>query len=997
MKKLLTIFPDTSTNIDQNAFNRSLKLSVSMPLVLMSILTVIFIGLIFQLISAVNSVDHVNHVVAQAYETQNIIIDSETGMRGFLLTGKDEFLEPYIKSEKSLPLKIKILTEWSKTYSEQTQRLSLINAEYRQWKVFAKNNIELKRQNDKEYLNLVSSGNGKILIDEIRAQFIDFIRFEERLLAIRSETTQKTIQATLLIIVLISGLAAVFLALYSRKQLKTLSGSFGSALQSQAELNHSLLQEAWLRTGISKLYDLSRGDIALTELSTKILNHIVHYTGAQIGAFYVISDEDELLHRISTYAFSSEAEAKQSSFKLNEGLVGQAAAENRLLHITDLPENYIQINSSLGTAPPKTLLVTPALVEGSVKAVIELGFLNEPDPQVIELLERVSLGIALTIRSWQYRMKVQNLLSEAHTQNEELQEQQEELKAANEELEEQSRAIQDSQAELEQTNEQLELQTHELEKRSDEVQRASQYKSEFLANMSHELRTPLNSTLILAKLLADNPNGNLNKDQIQYAKSIYSAGNDLHNLINDILDLSKVEAGMLEICPENVFISSVLRNLENTFIPVADDKKLKFLIKIDPEIADSMITDRHRLEQILKNLLSNAFKFTEKGLVTLHISRSHNERLSLSVIDTGIGVPKEQQKVIFEAFRQADGTTNRKYGGTGLGLSISQDLAKLLGGIIEVESTPGEGSRFTLILPMNYSGKEIALVPIRPAKIESRIIQLIKRVLIVEDDKIQRESMVQLIADPDFEITAVALASEALDALKKSVFDCIVIDLKLPDMSGDLLLKKMSEQQELGSLPPVIVYTGRSLSRDEEDQLRKYSRSIIIKGARSPERLLDEVKLFLNSVESNHSIKKPETQNPIKCREELFVGRKVLIVDDDIRNIFALTAALEQKGAIITVARNGMEALTRLEEDPLMDLVLMDIMMPEMDGFQATREIRKQKRFASLPIIAVTAKATKSDQLQCMQAGANDYLAKPIDLQQLFSLSRVWMPKPGRE
>jgi signal transduction histidine kinase/CheY-like chemotaxis protein/CHASE3 domain sensor protein len=1143
---------NTSSAIDSKAFNRTLRISGSLPLVITSILTATFIGLIFHLVSEVHSVDHVNQVVAQAHETQQIILDSEIGMRGFLLAGREEFLDPYNNSIRSADHEIKKLEDMAKTHPEQIARLERVSLINREWKEWAQKNIELKRSGNNEYLKRVSIGQGKHHMDEIRGQFKEFIRFEEKLHTDRSESTQEAIRLVLIVIVTVSGLAGIFLALYTRKQLKSLSDSFGSVLLKQSELNLSLLQEDWLRTGLSELNDLSRTVASLTELSTNIINHLAHYTGAQVGAFYVLSEDEEVLRRISTYAFSSEDEAKRSEVKLKEGLVGQAATLNRLLQITELPENYIHVNSSLGAAIPKALLIAPASAEGSVKAVLELGFLSVPDPRVIELLERASLGIALTIRSWQYRTRVQNLLGEAQTFNEELQTQQEELKAANEELEEQSRALQDSQSELEQqrdilneNNEALNKTQKLLEEKSDEAQRANQYKSEFLANMSHELRTPLNSSLILAKLLADNASGNLTKDQIQYAQSIYSSGNELAYLINDILDLSKVEAGMLEIRPESVFLPKVLNSLKSTFQPLADQKKLEFQIKIDPGVPETILTDRQRLEQILKNLLSNAFKFTEKGQITLHVSRCSDERLSLVVIDTGIGIPKAQKDVIFEAFRQADGTTNRKYGGTGLGLSISRDLARLLGGSIELESMSGEGSRFSLLLPENYDesliksastkaysslssisstvekakprvervkpapfsddryalvspgrtllviedepqfaqilfdlahelhykcvvaqGAEEGLhlaksllpdailldiklpdhsglmvldqlkedlttrhIPIhiasvddymekafqmgaigyilKPAKrdelkaafirIESKLSQKIKRVLVVEDDKLQRESVVKLIADIDVEITAVALASEALVAIKTIVYDCIVIDLKLPDMSGEQLLKKMTEQEEMSSFPPVIVYTGRSLTRDEEDQLRKYSRSIIIKGARSPERLLDEVSLFLHRVESKLSPEKQQILKVVRSREDDFEGRKILIADDDIRNVFALTAALEQKGAQIVIARNGKEALTRLEEDPRIDLVLMDIMMPEMDGLQATREIRKQKRFAKLPIIAITAKATKNDQMLCIEAGANDYLAKPIDVHQLFSLTRVWMPKLGRD
>lgn len=1142
--------PDVSSDVDPKAFNRSLKISGSLPLVLTSILAATFIGLIFYLVSVVRSVDHVNQVVAQAHETLQVIVDSETGMRGFLLTGAEEFLEPYNNSIRSTESEVESLKNFAKTHPEQIERLERVNSIYLEWKDWAQKNIELKRRGNNEYVKRVITGEGKRHMDEIRRLFAEFIHFEKKLLAERSEDAQATIRLVLIVIVTVSGVIGIFLALFTRRQLKSLSGSFGSVLQKQSELNLSLLREDWLRTGLSELNDLSRGDASLTELSGKIINHLARYTGAQVGTFYVVYEAEEVLRRISTYAFSSEDEAKRSDVKLKEGLVGQSAAENRLLQVTDLPENYIKVNSSLGAAIPRALLVAPASAEGSVKAVLELGFLSAPDSQVIELLERASLGIALTIRSWQYRTRVQDLLDKAQTFNDELQTQQEELKATNEELEEQSRALQDSQSELEQqrdilneNNETLNKTQTLLEEKSNEIQRASQYKSEFLANMSHELRTPLNSSLILAKLLADNTSGNLTKEQIQYAQSIYSSGNDLAYLINDILDLSKVEAGMLEIRPENVFLPMVLKSLVSTFQPLADQKKIQFQIKTDPGVPEMMFTDRQRLEQILKNLLSNAFKFTEKGQITLQVSRCSDGRLSLSVIDTGIGIPKAQQDVIFEAFRQADGTINRKYGGTGLGLSISRDLARLLGGNIEVESLSGEGSRFTLLLPETYDQSRIespspkghlssnsiatteivkprvervkpapfsddryalaslgrtllviedepqfaqilfdlahelhykcvvaqdaeeglllakSLLPdailldiklpdhsgltvldqlkedpttrhipihiasvhdymenafqmgaigyiLKPvkrdelkaafAKIESKLSQKIKRVLVVEDDKLQRESIVKLIADSDVEVTAVALASEALDALKNTVYDCVVIDLKLPDMSGENLLKKMTEQDEMSSFPPVIVYTGRSLSRDEEDQLRKYSRSIIIKGARSPERLLDEVSLFLHRVESKLSPEKRQILTAVRSREDDFEGRKILVADDDVRNVFALTAALEQKGANIVVARNGKEALTMLEEDPRIDLVLMDIMMPEMDGLQATREIRKQKRFAKLPIIAVTAKATKNDHMLCIEAGANDYLAKPIDLHQLTSLIRVWMPKLGR-
>jgi CheY-like chemotaxis protein len=662
--------------------------------------------------------------------------------------------------------------------------------------------------------------------------------------------------------------------------------------------------------------------------------------------------------------------------------------------------------------------------------------------------------------------------------------------------------------------------------------------------MSHELRTPLNSSLILARLLAQNPEQNLSAEQVRFAESIYSAGNDLLNLINDILDISKVEAGKLEIRAQNTSVARLVEGLRGLFQPLASDKQLDFQVEVQDGAPLMLFTDRQRLEQVLKNLLSNAVKFTESGSVCLSVATVPNDGIAFIVRDSGIGIAAQQYDSIFEAFRQADGTTSRRYGGTGLGLSISRDLAALLGGSISVTSTPGQGSAFTLVLPQQYMepgevpvepmrAETMAAVPnvvppalspllaevdiarfdddrnngpftsrcilvvedepdfahilydlahelgyqclvahggdegydlaktfipdailldmrlpdhsgltvlqslkehaetrhipvhvisvedrveaamhmgaigyaVKPttreelkdvfARLEAKLTQKVKRVLLVEDDDLQRDGIARLIGDDDIEITAVGLAQEALDLLRTSVFDCMIIDLKLPDMLGNDLLKRMSTE-DLCSFPPVIVYTGRNLTRDEEAELLKYSRSIIIKGARSPERLLDEVTLFLHKVESRLSHERQKMLKVARSRDKVFEGRKVLLVDDDVRNIFALTSALEQKGAAVVIGRNGREAIERLNEVQDIDLVLMDVMMPRMDGFEAIVEIRKDPRWRKLPIIAVTAKAMKDDQERCRQAGANDYLAKPIDLDRLFSLIRVWLPKVER-
>ncbi|WP_122875593.1 response regulator, partial [Pseudomonas viridiflava] len=652
-----------------------------------------------------------------------------------------------------------------------------------------------------------------------------------------------------------------------------------------------------------------------------------------------------------------------------------------------------------------------------------------------------------------------------------------------------------------------------------------------------------------AKLLAENPTENLTAEQVKFAESIYSAGNDLLNLINDILDISKVEAGKLEVRPENSSVSRLVEGLRGLFQPLATEKRLQFTVEMQAGAPTMLYTDRQRLEQILKNLLSNAIKFTETGTVSMIVSRQPGSGIAFTVRDSGIGIAEEHQQSIFEAFRQADGTTNRRYGGTGLGLSISRDLAALLGGSISVTSAPGQGSIFTLVLPEQYveqsteaQGANIAAVvstPIMPApavarpvvepvvvrdeaipvfdddrdkapfdkrcilviedevrfaqilfdlahelgyyclvahaaddgfnlaarftpdailldmrlpdhsgltvlqrlkelaptrhipvhvisvedrqeaalhmgaigyavkpttreelkdvfaKLEAKLTQKVKRILLVEDDALQRDSIARLIGDDDIEITAVGFAQEALDLLRDNIYDCMIIDLKLPDMLGDELLKRMSTE-EICSFPPVIVYTGRNMTRDEEAELMKYSRSIIIKGARSPERLLDEVTLFLHKVESQLSNERQKMLKTARSRDKVFEARKILVVDDDVRNIFALTSALEHKGAVVEIARNGLEAIAKLNEVEDIDLVLMDVMMPEMDGYEATIEIRKDPRWRKLPIIAVTAKAMKDDQERCLQAGSNDYLAKPIDLDRLFSLIRVWLPKMER-
>ncbi|WP_122723278.1 response regulator [Pseudomonas viridiflava] len=1161
--------------IDEQRFRKLLGRNVGLPLGVGVLSAVFFILLISYLLSAIQWVEHTDRVINNTNRSMKLSIDMETGMRGFLLTGDQHFLDPYEVAKPLLTAELQglqALVEDNPTQLDRFRRLLTLQEE---WNVFALEMIKLRRENG-DYQTPVLAGRGKRITDQIRTEYDQAVEMEQQLRLTRNaEVTRSTVMSValyLVFVVIVSGI----LAWVGRRDLMALSDTYSENLRQQ-EINAERLQKvAWLRNGQSELAEHVLGQLTLSMLGRNILQFLARYLGASVAAVYVRQEHGGLT-RIASYGFSREQEERDQTIHSDEGIVGQAARQDRVITLKDVPVDYFKVSSGLGDGSPRSVIVVPTSNDDQVNGVIELGFLHALTEQDVEFLELISENIGTSIEAARYRQRLQEVLAETQQLNEELQVQQEELRTANEELEEQSRILKESQAhletqqaELEQTNEQLAEQGQaladqrdaldrnneelnqaqvELQARADELQRSSKYKSEFLANMSHELRTPLNSSLILAKLLAENPTENLTAEQVKFAESIYSAGNDLLNLINDILDISKVEAGKLEVRPENSSVSRLVEGLRGLFQPLATEKRLQFTVEMQAGAPTMLYTDRQRLEQILKNLLSNAIKFTETGTVSMIVSRQPGSGIAFTVRDSGIGIAEEHQQSIFEAFRQADGTTNRRYGGTGLGLSISRDLAALLGGSISVTSAPGQGSIFTLVLPEQYveqsteaQGANIAAVvstPVMPAptvarpvvepvvvrdeaipvfdddrdkapfdkrcilviedevrfaqilfdlahelgyyclvahaaddgfnlaarftpdailldmrlpdhsgltvlqrlkelaptrhipvhvisvedrqeaalhmgaigyavkpttreelkdvfaKLEAKLTQKVKRILLVEDDALQRDSIARLIGDDDIEITAVGFAQEALDLLRDNVYDCMIIDLKLPDMLGDELLKRMSTE-EICSFPPVIVYTGRNMTRDEEAELMKYSRSIIIKGARSPERLLDEVTLFLHKVESQLSNERQKMLKTARSRDKVFEARKILVVDDDVRNIFALTSALEHKGAVVEIARNGLEAIAKLNEVEDIDLVLMDVMMPEMDGYEATIEIRKDPRWRKLPIIAVTAEAMKDDQERCLQAGSNDYLAKPIDLDRLFSLIRVWLPKMER-
>jgi CheY-like chemotaxis protein/CHASE3 domain sensor protein len=1095
-------------------------------------------------------VTHTLEVLEQLQSLLSTLQDAETGQRGFVMTGDENYLEPYTNAKAALPGELKSAHALIDGSPEQQRLLETLEHDATDKMQELGETVALRRQGDAaDALKIIRTNRGKQAMERIRETIAEMQRDARSVLVTRQREWLNAASVSSIVVLGGSGLLLMLVA--------------AAALRTSRDYRARQTQ-VWIRTGQMGISARVQGEQHLSTLGDNVLGFLADYLDAQVGAVFV-ADSDNRLLRIASYAIP---EPRQGAvIAPGDGLLGQAAKENRVLHVRHVPRDYLPVASGLGSGTPRELLIAPAAVDGIVQGVMELGFFRRILPADRELLARISETLGVAVRASKDRTRLEELLTQTQRQGEELQTQQEELRVSNEELEVQAAALKNSQAqlevqqvELEQTNSQLEEQAQVLEHQKDELsraqiglvdratelERANQYKSEFLANMSHELRTPLNSALILAKILADNKHGNLSDEQVKFAQTISAAGNDLLAIINDILDLSKVEAGKVEVAVATVVVAAAIDTLVAALEPLAKQKGLRLSTTTDAGTPSVIETDAQRLGQILKNLLSNALKFTEHGEVSLRVYSGAAGTLSFAVRDTGIGISAHQQGIIFEAFRQADGSTHRKYGGTGLGLTISRDLARLLGGDITVESAAGSGSIFTLTLPLvraaeaaaaisaaplpparvapsttasatpvraapiasslveddrerltvnsrliliveddakfasilrdltremgfqcivtttasdgvaaalMYSPKAIlldmnlpdhsglgvldrlkrdpktrhipvhvisvadhmhealamgalgyALKPVRREelvgalqRLEAKFSQSRRHILILEDDERQRNSIMQLLTNGDVQITAVESAAEALAHLRRTTFDCMVMDLNLPDLSGYELLQQMAEEGDV-SFPPVIVYTGRSLTAAEEQSLRRFSKSIIIKDARSPERLLDEVTLFLHQVESQLPAERQLMLKAARDREATLDGRRILVVEDDVRNIFALTSLLEPKGAKIEIARNGreaLEALARSTEDPAraIDLILMDIMMPEMDGITATREIRKRHEWRRLPIIALTAKAMKDDQEKCLAAGANDYIAKPLDVEKLLSLVRVWMPK----
>jgi HAMP domain-containing protein/CheY-like chemotaxis protein/signal transduction histidine kinase len=959
----------------------------------------------------------------------------------------------------------------------------------------------------------------------------------------------------------------------ARGEIAQLKDTVNQMIRTLAETTNVNRDQDWLKTNVARFTRMLQGQRDLLTVARQILNELAPLVSAHHGAFYMTENDDEgqVLRLFAAYAYQ-ERKNVANVWRFGQGLVGQAALEGKRIVLAHVPKDYIQITSALGEAAPHSIVVVPILFEGEVKGVIELASFEKFSGIQLAFLDQMLESLGIVIATIEATMRTDELLRQSQSLTEELRSQQEELQQTNEELEEKAHQLTEQKAEVEKKNRQVELARQELEEKAEQLALTSKYKSQFLANMSHELRTPLNSLLILSRQLADNSEQNLTDKQIRYAETIRQAGTDLMTLINEILDLAKIESGTMAVEIGAVRFSNLRDYVDQTFRQVAEEKGLQFSVELDESIPGTIETDDMRLRQVLRNLLSNAIKFTERGRVKLRVfpagrnesdprsGRAAPDVIAFQVTDTGIGIPQDKQKLIFEAFQQADGSTSRKYGGTGLGLAISREIAGLLGGDLRVDSIVGQGSTFTLYLPTSYkqrdaraprpsiqiapeaaqpmqvidlsvpgmepgglrptgvvdpsvevapaSGPIVRTIPddydtiepgdrvllvveddvtfaatmlemarssgfkgvvatsgtqalelartvkpdaltldlrlpdidgwvlldrlkhdpqtrhipiqivsgvdqerrglqcgalgyaIKPisaeqlkanlSEVRSFIDKRVKQLLVIEDDPVQSQAISDLVGGSDVETTTVASAENALKTLAETPYDCVVLDLRLPGMSGFELIEQIKADPRHRRLP-VIVYTGRDLTEEDRARLHGLAQTVIVKDVTTMERLLDETALFMHRVESNLPERKQRVLRRLAKADPQLSERCVLVVDDDLRNIFALTSLLEGHRMNVLYAENGKRALAKLEEHPNIDVVLMDIMMPEMDGYEALRRIRERGEWKNLPVIALTAKAMKGDREKCLQAGASDYITKPVDADQLLSLLRVWL------
>jgi CheY-like chemotaxis protein/CHASE3 domain sensor protein len=1167
-----------------------------------------------RLLEARHWIEHTETVLEKLEYTLSLFKDIETGQRGFLLTGDPHFLEPYDQAKGRLFSVQNQLRNLTIDNPHEQKRLDSAEDLEAANLAYSEQAIERRKTKGMQAaIDLTATAQGKQLMDKLREVIRDAENEERDLLEKRLLEADRLLAVVSNISSAGMAVAAIFIAGMAFALITALGKSVRN-LQSSLELigkghlderilitstdefgqlgtafndmtdklkisTEASTNQSWLNSNLGGLTQALQGERNTQTAAQKILTEMAGALGSRHGMLYLLNSVDghKQLTLLASYAHHNR-KSLANIFELGQGLVGQCALEKERIVVGNVPDDYVRISSGVGDSSPVSLAVVPIIFENEVKAVIEQASFQPFTEVQLLYLDQSADNLGVILNSIETAQQTEKLLAQEQMMTEELQSQQEELteknvkleslfgslQASEEELKQQQEELQQSNEELEERarlqarqNYELEAKNHELEElrssmqdKAQELSRTSRYKSEFLANMSHELRTPLNSLLILSKILSENSDGNLTDQQVNFAETIHSAGSDLLVLIDDVLDISKIEAGAMSVDTADELVQNLCLGVVANCKALAKDKNLQLGCEFDPHLPRFIKTDGRRLQQILRNLLSNAIKFTEQGSVILKVSaidhgwsrtndvlNNAESVLSFAVVDTGIGIAADKQKIIFEAFRQADGTTARRFGGTGLGLAISREIARLLGGEIQLESDLNKGSTFSLYLPCQYAGinasgpikqhtdlhvagklppsdlghgddshdyqagddrdaiqsgdrvllileqdsefarqladlsrardfkvllasqgkTALALVhrfkpdaitmdvglpdrdgwtfldrlkrdsatrhiPVhiisaeqrnqqarrlgvigflnKPAskeeltdiisRLNSFVSQEQRRLLIVEDNGDERKNLEALIEGQDVCITAVGNGEQALQLLKEQNFDCLVLDLGLPDMTGFELIQTIHEDLGLRELP-IIVHTARSLSQQEETALRRSTEAIIVKGSQSNERLLDETTLFLHRVETSLPEQKRKLLERLRLKDPVLSGRKILIVDDDVRHIFAVTSMLEQYDVNVLYAETGKAALAVLGKDPGIDLVLMDVMMPEMDGLEATRLIRRLHSYQNLPIIALTAKAMKGDREECITAGASDYISKPVDSDQLLSLMRVWL------
>ena len=1109
---------------------------------------------IHKLESDSNMVDHTQKVIKTSTHLLQLMIDAETAMRGFVATNNPVFLDPYNAALPVIKVELEKLRDLEPDNPVQVQRVDSLSSLIGQQLFILKSDVDTRPDKGLDYMvqnHMIL--NGKHNMDRIRELNDQIIGTENKVLAVRRTTSE---QASNNVLVIIIGGSAVFLIIIivlffyidetfqqqkrTEQQIKITNAELETVLEENKAKN-------WLLTGSGLLNKRMQGQQSERELSGNILDEICGYTRALTGTLYLYNENEEHLVLNASYAFNDLQILKQI-IKAGEGWVGQVAINKTPAVIKGKLNDRLELGSSIVLENLVESFVVPFFFDNKLMGVIEIAFNHNLNSAVQDFILVIADAIGIAVNTAQARTIMHDLLLQVQQQAEELEAQQEEMRITNEELLSKTEMLQASeeelivqQEELRSTNTELEEKASLLEEKNQAIEEArnainvqvqqleatGKYKSEFLANMSHELRTPLNSILILARILQDNKPANLSEDQVKYANVIFNAGTDLLTLINDILDLSKIESGKMELQNETIKIADVLHDMEMLFAEVAHNKKITYSIHTGEELDEELFTDKMKVEQVLKNLLSNAFKFTpENGVITISAAAVPDDKtVTFSIKDSGIGIPADKQKIIFEAFQQADGSTSRKYGGTGLGLSISRELVKLLGGEITLKSEPGMGSEFILTLPL--TAKEAVLQEVNIPSIENlakspsflkppaelidgndkeplvliveddknfadilqqyakdhgyrsilindgtnaveqikanqpnavildimlpgkdgwQILKELKQdestlhipvhlmsagdvaanrvnregaigflkkpvdtnlldklfndmmqqsgtrfkqVLLIEDNKTQNQALYELMKNQGITVDQAFDGASALRKLYENEYQCVILDLNLPDMSGLDFLDKIKATERFKTLP-VIVNTAMEMDKTTVSRLMQYANAMVVKNNKSSNRLIDEVNLFLNKI--SKTADQPRIyQKVISNRKNVLAGKKILIVDDDLRNIFALSSALQGHEMLIETANDGIEAINKLESIDDIDLALMDIMMPKMDGYEAIRYIRKQNKWKKFPVIALTAKAMKDDKEKCIAAGANDYITKPVDMDRLISLMQLWM------